>query len=304
MAVFPQIQPRIMKWGRHILFALLVIGLAFTASGDFLSTRGGVTFKTAREAYDGQAPTWTIDPDFKKDTFTFARVQYVARHDLYGEGHTEAENRWLIDFPLSDLDMSYRLQQMTSMHVDPDGHPVKIDTNLFDFPFIYMVEPGRGLFADNELPIMRKYLLNGGFLMVDDFWGDNEWQAFAGEMARVFPPASFPNQKIVDLADNHPIFTTVFPLKEKPQVPGIPWLKYYFSRGTTYEMGRNKGGTEDVHYRGIFDDKGRLIVMICHNTDLGDGWEREGDNEDYFRIFSEPKAFPMGINIIVYAMTH
>jgi hypothetical protein len=94
----------------------------------------------------------------------------------------------------------------------------------------------------------------------------------------------------------------VFDLKEQPQVPGLPWMKYYLSRGTTYEF--KEEGSEDVHYRGIHDDKGRLMVFICHNTDLGDGWEREGDNRDYFKVFSEPKAFPMGINAIVYAMTH
>lgn len=288
-----------MKWGRKILLAMLLVGVALIASGDVLSYRGGVTFKTAREAYEGNAPTWTIDPDFRKDAFAFARLQYVARHDLYGEGHTEKENRWLIDFPLSDLDMSYRLHQMTSLKVDPDGRTVKLtDTNLFDFPFLYVVEPGRGLFSDEEISIVRKYLLNGGFVMFDDFWGKREWEAFESEMERLFPPRTYPKQKIVDIQDDHPIFKTVFPLKEKPQVPGIP---HFVRRGATHERGVEG---EEVHYRGIYDDKGRLMVIACHNTDLGDGWEREGDNEDYFRQFSEPKAFPMGINIIVYAMTH
>jgi hypothetical protein len=205
----------------------------------------------------------------------------------------------LIDFPLGDLDLSYRLQQMTSLQVDPDGRTVKItDTNLFDYPFLYVVEPGRGVFADIELPILRKYLLNGGFLMFDDFWGDAEWEAFAAEMERLFPAASYPNQKMVDLAADHPVFRSVFPLKEKPQVPGSP---HFVRRGASHERGPEG---EEVHYRGIYDDKGRLMVIACHNTDLGDGWEREGENEEYFRQFSEPKAFPMGINIIVYAMTH
>jgi hypothetical protein len=85
-------------------------------------------------------------------------------------------------------------------------------------------------------------------------------------------------------------------------LPGLPWLKYYQTRGTTYEF--KERGSETVHYRAILDDKGRIMVMICHNTDLGDGWEREGQNEDYFHIFSEKQAYPMGINILVYAMTH
>jgi hypothetical protein len=288
-----------MKWCRHILLAALVAGIVFTASGDDeLSVRGG-NYKTAREAYEGDAPTWPSNPEFKKDAFTFARLQYVARYDLYEEGKAEKENRWLIDFPLSDLDLSYRLHQMTSLHVDPDGRTVKLtDTNLSEYPFIYVVEPGRGVLADNELPILRKYLFNGGFLMFDDFWGKHEWDSFAAEMERLFPASAYPNQKMTDIADNHPIFSAVFPLKEKPQVPGIP---HFVRRGADHERGFE--GAE-VHYRGIFDDKGRLIVIACHNTDLGDGWEREGENEEYFRQFSEPKAFPMGINIIVYAMTH
>jgi len=126
-----------------------------------------------------------------------------------------------------------------------------------------------------------------------------------GDLKRLFPEDKYPKQTITDLPLEHPIFHTVFDLKERPQVPGYNWLKYYLSQGTTYELKEFRyGGDHEPHYRGIQDDKGRLMVLICHNTDLGDGWEREGDNHDYFRIFSEPKAFPMGINAIVYAMTH
>ena len=286
-----------MKWTRHIAVLAVVPILVLTAWGDYISRRGG-EFRTAREADENGAPTWPINEDFRKDAFTFARLQYTADYSTYGRGSSAAEDRWLIDFPLSDLDLSFRLRQMTSLTVDPDGRVVKMtDKELFDFPFLYVVEPGRGVFKEEELPIMRTYLLNGGFLVFDDFWGDREWDAFAREMDRLFPPATHPKQKIVDLPLEHPIFHSVFDLKEKPQVPGIP----HFARGRTHE--RNLDG-EEVHYRGIFDDKGRLMVMICHNTDLGDGWEREGENEQYFREYSEPRAFPMWINIIVYAMTH
>lgn len=287
-----------MKWGRNIGVVVLLVVIASVATGDDVSMRGG-TLRNAREAYAGQAPTWEFNPDFKKDAFAFTRLQYEARYDLYGSGRSESEDRWLIDFPLSDLDLSYRLHQMTSLNVDPDGRLVKMtDKELFDSPFLYVVEPGRGVFKDEELPIMRKYLLNGGFLMFDDFWATQEWEAFAAEMERLFPSSTYPKQKLVDLEIEHPIFSTVFPLKEKPQVPGIP---HFVKAGRTHERGPDGA---DVHYRGIFDDKGRLMIIACHNTDLGDGWEREGENEEYFRQFSEPKAFPMGINIIVYAMTH
>lgn len=292
-----------MKWGRYIAGAVCVLGTAWLACGDELSRRWGTTeFKTAREADNKEfpTPTWPLDPDFKNDTFTFARLQYVAQHDKYGRGHVDAENRWLIDFPACDLDLSYRLHQMTAIKVDPDGRVVKMsDTNVFNYPFLYLIEPARGFLTDEEIPIWRKYLLNGGFVMVDDFWGEREWKNFQEEIERLFPPDKFPNQKMTDLALDHPVFHTVFDLKEFPQVPGIDHFVKY---GRSHE--RPFDGGEEVHYRGIHDDKGRLMVLVCHNTDLGDGWEREGENEEYFRKFSEPKAFPMGINAIVYAMTH
>jgi hypothetical protein len=287
-----------MKRSHHLVLATLIALIAFTAAGDYVTTQGR-SFRTAREADTMNAPNWPIDPDFRKDAFTFARIQYVADYEKYGEGHIYPEDRFLIDFPLSDLDLSYRLHQMTSLSVDPDGRVIKMtDKELFDYPFVYIVEPGRGVFKDEELPIMRKYLLNGGFLMLDDFWGNREWEAFAAEIERLFPASTYPKQKLVDLEIEHPIFHSVFDLKEKPQVPGIP---HFVKFGRTHE--RFAEGAE-VHYRGIYDDKGRLMVLACHNTDLGDGWEREGENEEYFRQFSEPKAFPMGINAIVYAMTH
>ena len=250
--------------------------------------------RTAREVPQHSVPTpeWKNDPGFARDVFTFARVRYKV-NGRHGFGHTS--ERWRIDYPDSDLNLSYRLQQMTSMKVDPDGRVIDLtDKELFDYPFIYIVEPGRLTFEDDEVPILRRYLLNGGFLMFDDFWGDREWFGFQQEIKTVFP-----DREIVDLPLDHPIFHCVFDLTEKPQVPGIDsWRDH----GWTYD--HHGPGSEEVHYRGILDDKGRVMVMICHNTDLGDGWEREGENEDYFHRFSEKKAFPMGINIIFYAMTH
>lgn len=291
-----------MNWRRNIAVVVSMLGVALLAFGDTLSRRyGEIEVKTAREADDPQNPTpnWPLDPDFKKDVFTFARLQYVADHNRYGRGHTLERMRWAIDFPGGDLDLSYRLQQMTSIKVDPDGRVIKLaDTNLFEYPFIYIIEPSRGFVSEEEIPLMRKYLFNGGFVMFDDFWDDEEWKRFSEQMELLFPADKFPNQKIVDLPLEHPIFHTVFDLKEKPQVPGI---EHFVRWGRSHERGYEG---EEVHYRGIFDDKGRLMMLICHNTDLGDGWEREGENTEYFRQFSEPKAFPMGINAIVYAMTH
>jgi hypothetical protein len=261
------------------------------------TTLPGHAQETARQLdYQGPVlmPEWTNAPAFKKDVFTFVRIKYSV-DGKYGFGGTE--ERWKIDAPDSDLNFSYRLQQMTSMKVDPNGRVLTLtDTNLFNYPFIYIVEPGRLTFIDEEVPILRRYLLNGGFLMCDDFWGDREWKNFAQELKRVFP-----DREPQELPLDHPIFSCVFPLKEKPQVPGIDWFRL---RGLTYEARRNDTGTQTVHYRAIFDDKGRIMVMLCHNTDLGDGWEREGENEEYFKQFSEKLAYPMGINIVYWAMTH
>ena len=146
-----------------------------------------------------------------------------------------------------------------------------------------------------EVKALRGYLLNGGFLMVDDFWCGDEYDNFAAEMRRVFP-----DHEPKELPLEHPIFHCVFDLKEKPQLPSIGQAM----QGMNFEYRPGPDNGSQVHYKGIFDDKDRLMVIICHNTDLGDGWEREGENQYYFKNFSEPKAYPMGINIIFYAMTH
>jgi len=138
-------------------------------------------------------------------------------------------------------------------------------------------------------------LENGGFVMFDDFWGDREWKNFNEEMR-----ALFPNREIIDLPAEHPIFHCVFDLKERPQVPHVDIGTASQYTGETYR----RAEVREPHYRAILDDKGRIMVLICHNTDLGDGWEREGDNEFYFREFSEKRAYPLGINIMFYAMTH
>ena len=240
-------------------------------------------------------PNWKVDERFKNDVFTFVRVEYDSawyaggRRRGYGGG-------WLTDWPDSDLNFSFRLQQLTSLKVNPVPITKRLtDEDLFDYPFLYMIEPGALSFSDDEVIALRKYLLNGGFLMVDDFWGDFQWQNFYEQIKRVFP-----DREPVELDVSHPIFQCVYRLKEKPQVPSIH--QWGWNQGVTWE---NHGpGSETVHYRAIFDDKERMVAIICHNTDLGDGWEREGEDPTYFKEFSEKKAYPMGINIVTYAMTH
>lgn len=271
-------------------------------------------------------PDWENDRQFQHDVFTFVRIQYDSGYGGYGGGFRGnggggpfgqfgggrrggfggrggygyggyGGDRWTTDAPDSDLNFSFRLQQLTSLKVNPDPVVVRLtDDELFDYPFIYIVEPGRLVFSEPEVEALRKYLLSGGFLMVDDFWGDDEWQNFYREIKRVFP-----DRQPVELPLEHEIFHIVYRLKAKPQVPGIDVALQGRSQGITWERGED---SRTPHYRAIFDDKGRMMAIICHNTDLGDGWEREGENEWYFSEFSEKKSYPMGINIVTYAMTH
>jgi hypothetical protein len=240
-------------------------------------------------------PDWEVDPRLNRDVFTFVRLEY----DSYGgRGRGGWGGGWATDWPDSDLNFSYRLQQLTSMKVNPDPITLRLtDDRLFDYPFLYMIEPGSLVFSEEEVLAFRRYLLNGGFVMVDDFWGEYAWENLRREMARVFP-----DRQPVELGIDHEIFRCVYPLREKPQVPSIhSWEQY--GRTITYEP-RHGPGTEEVHYRALFDDKGRMMALFCHNTDLGDGWEREGEDPSYFREFSEKKSYPMGINIISYVMSH
>jgi hypothetical protein len=237
----------------------------------------------------GDVPRWDVDAKFTKELFTFARVRYSS----YGRGG------WAVDFPDSDLNFSLRLQQLTSMKVNPDPVVVELtDPKLFDYPFLYMIEPGSLYFSNEEVAALRRYCLNGGFMMVDDFWGDDEYENFAAEIKRVFP-----DREIIDVPLEHEIFHCVYNLNEKPQVPSIHAAQAGREYGMTWEQ-RWGTPTDRANYRAIVDDAGRIMVFICHNTDLGDGWEREGENSWYFEEFSVKKAYPMGINIVTYAMTH
>jgi hypothetical protein len=266
-------------------------------------------------------PDWKVDEKFKSDVFTFVRVEYDSGGGFRGGGGFGGfrggggrrrggfggggwgggggfGGRWAIDFPDSDLNFSFRLQQLTSLKVNPQPMHMRLtDERLHDYPFLYLIEPGWLSFSPEEVEALKHYLLNGGFLMVDDFWGEDEWQNFYREMQRVFPDRDY-----VELPIEHEIFRCVYRLKEKPQVPSIGHAQWGRAEGITWE---NHGpGSEEVHYRAYFDDKQRMMVIMCHNTDLGDGWEREGQDEWYFHEFCEKKSYPMGINIVTYAMTH
>lgn len=277
---------------RWILAALIVLmgGAAFAQRGYW--GRRNRSLPTDRNG----VPTWEVDPRFPQDSFTFARIEY----DSYGGRGRGGGGCWT-DYPDSDLNFSLRLQQLTSLKVNPDPVVIRLtDDELFDYPFIYIIEPGGLVFSEEEVKALRKYCLNGGFLMVDDFWGDSQYENMRSELKRVFP-----DRDPFEVPLEHEIFHIVYDLKEKPQVPAINSARRRADGSVgSWEWSRDGSDTSVPHYRAITDDEDRIMVFICHNTDLGDGWEREGEDQWYFDEFSVKKAYPMGINIVTYAMTH
>ncbi len=290
----------------------------------FVWTEGGAevdenTVRTAREtaSHSTGTPVWTNAPEFEKDVWTFTRIKY-----RYAKGPLISTSAspwgWITDYPDSDLNLSFRVQQMTSIKVDADGRTLFLkDPELFDYPWIYMVEVGRLSLRDEEVPILRKYLLNGGVLMADDFWGQKQWDNFEREIRRVLPESEY---RFEELPMSHPMFHCVFDIKVPKNMlqtpnshqgsrslrPGDPYfgITWEFHHDDYDNYDRQGTAAHDMHIRAILDKKGRIMVIATHNCDNGDGWEREGEDDGFFHEFSEKRAFPLGINMIFYLMTH
>jgi hypothetical protein len=243
----------------------------------------GPEVRTARELASRSTgtPEWTNPAAFATDVFTFARLRYdPPRAGRRGRGG------WTTDLPDADLNLSYRLQQMTAMRVDPNARLVRAtDPDLSHYPLLLATAPGSMALTDEEVVGLRRYLQNGGFLLMTDFWGDAEWDYVAELFRQILPESHF-----VELPIEHPLYRAVFQIREKAQVPNI-------------HIGIKVAGTE-IHHRVIFDAKGRIMVMGLHNSDDSDGWEREGEDKEYFTNHSEKVAYPLAINIIFYVMTH
>lgn len=265
--------------------------------GDFIAQRGGAQ-GGSRGGFGGRRgraipdrsefPMWEIDSRLPKDVFTFARARYSSNGTHGG---------WANDFPDCDWNFSARLHELTALKVDPDGVILDlVDPKLLDYPFLYMSNVGGMSLNKSEADALGNYLLRGGFLMADDFWAPAGWENVKREMQRVLP-----GRKPRELDAGHRIFNLVYHLKGKPQVPSIrAW-----QRGHTFEYWHgDPEGDEGPHFWGYFDDSDRLMALMCHNNDIGDGWEREGDNEEYFQEYSVRVSYPLGINIVTYALTH
>jgi hypothetical protein len=274
--------------------------------------QGGIvdedTVRTAREtaSHSSGTPTWTNPRGFEKDVFTFARVIFPTGGVTGDRWNYSGRLGWWVDYPDADLNFSYRLQGLTSVRTDPDGRVLKItDPALFEYPVLYLTHIENMRLPDEQVAILRRYLLNGGAVLINDFWNVYAWRNLEAEMKRVLP-----DREWRDLPDDHPVFHCVFDLKgtmQDWQVPTIQfWNPEHTSRASPVPLQwRDRGPESDeMHVRAWFDDKGRIMVLAIHNSDVSDGWEREGENDAYFHQFSEKISYPLGINIVFYLMTH
>ncbi len=231
-------------------------------------------------------PTWTNPENFEKDVFTFARIRYTPH---YHRG-------WDADYPDADWNLSWRLQQLTSLRVNPESVVIELtDPKLQDYPFLFLSAPYSVRFTDDEIVALRRHLLNGGFMMVDEFWGTIQWDYFCDQLTRLFPEF-----KPRPLSIDHEIFHMVYDFKEFPQATAI----HFWQQGFSYHPVPGTETDHEPHFFGLFDKSDRMMILLCHNNDLCDGWEREGEDKEFFERFSVRNSFPMGINIITYAMTH
>jgi hypothetical protein len=225
--------------------------------------------------------------------FTFCRLWYTqVRRERGGMG-------WSTDYPRADRNLTLRLSELTLTPVSRwfDGEPGiagmrATDPELYRCPFLFASDAGTAGFDPSETEALREYLLKGGFLWVDDFWGDRALAHFTGEMARVLP-----EYDVVDLPMEHPLYSIVY---QVPEIPQITALQFWYPGASTSERGEESAVP---HIYGMLDEDGRILVLMSHNTDLADGWEREGDNAAFFDAFS-PDAYAIGINVAVWIMTH
>jgi len=268
-----------------------------TVIGAFLLA---ATFAYAQQIWVGggrgssMRPRWPKLEDFDGG-FMYCRVYY--------EGPGRARGGWSTDYPGADNNFSVRLAELTRVKVklDPNRQPHHIvvaltDPLLYRCPVLFMTNHGSAYFSGEEVARLREYFQKGGFLWVDDSWGSYAWANWVQQIGRVLPSGEFP---IIDIATTHPIMSVLYGVKEIPQVPNIGF--WSGTGGQTSERGRDSA---EVYFRGIQDSRQRLMVVMTHNTDISDTWEREGEfPREYFDLFS-PRGYAIGVNVLLYALTH
>jgi hypothetical protein len=235
----------------------------------------------------------------QKGEWVFARMMYPpAPGYRWGRGARRANGRdwtegffsWTNDYPRADRHFVQAVKRLTRLSTRSVEQPVNLNDgdDVYNWPWLYAVQTGQWQLTDAQAAKLRDYLMRGGFLMCDDFWGLREWEIFEAGLKKVFP-----DRPVVEIEDSDSIFHTVFNLDDRYQVSG----EWSLRSGIPY-----RNGGADVHWRGVYDDKGRLLVAICFNSDVGDSWEW-ADDPMYPEAYSA-LGIRIGVNYIVYSMTH
>ena len=239
-----------------------------------------------------------LPSDYQEKTeWTFSRLMYPQISGRYGFGYRRyggdwrrGLSMWTQDYPRADRHFLQAMRRLTRIHTRSVEQPVNLDDgdDVFNWPWLYAVQVGWWNLTDAQAQKLREYLLRGGFFMCDDFWGESQWEVFQRSMKRVFP-----DRAVVDIPDSDYIFHTVYDLDNRYQVPGARYL----STGVTY-----KCENCPARWRGIYDDRGRVMAAMTFDSDLGDSWEW-ADDPRYDEKFSA-LGIRIGVNYVVYAMTH
>lgn len=246
---------------------------------------------------EGSLPARLAPEHMPDSSFVVCRLAYRSvRAEPGGLG-------WRTDYPYAEINLTTRLSELTKTRVsrDPNGVPnyyvVRLtDAALFNCPFVTASDVGTIGIDSDEAESLRTYLLKGGFLWVDDFWGTDAWLQWSTQIAHVLPPSEFP---ITDVSLGDPMLQTLFDLKEVPQITNIQFWRRVGGQ-TTSERGDD---SPHADLRVIRDAHGRVMVVMTHNTDVADSWEREGEDPAFFMQFS-PHGYALGIDVLLHAMTH
>ena len=255
----------------------------------FQTCLGAGLFAVLSFAVAGSAPV-PARMRVEQPEFQFIRMIYGSNPDFGGfGGFGRGGSSWTTDMPEAEEHFLQGMKRLTRISSSDESLSLQLlDDEIFNYPFMYAVEVGRWFLPDAEAARLREYLLRGGFLMVDDFHGTLQWEGFMESMRRVFP-----DRPVVEIPETHETFHVAFDLNQRVQIPGVAALM----NGQTYEQ----DGVEP-HWRGIFDDDGRLMVAINFNMDLGDAWEH-ADTPGYPHHFTA-LAYRFGIDYVLYTMTH
>jgi hypothetical protein len=273
---------RVRRLSTGVLAAVMLVGALVTSAS--AQRGGGFGFgRRMPRAFD-----WVYD-----GAFVYCRGAFQSGRFGRGSG-------WDTDYPNVDLNLPWRTGQLTTIQISKDsrGEPNHVivqlsDPNLYLCPMVIMQEVGSIYFDAEDAKHLRAYLEKGGFVWVDDFWGSYAWDVWASEIGKVFP-----DRPIKDVPFSHPLFRMVYNITKKSQIPNIGhWLR---TGGNTSERGADSA---EVHIRAIMDDNDRIMVLMTHNTDFSDAYEREGENRAYFERFAA-EGYSFGVNAIVYALTH